>query len=216
MLVLAIDTTAKLGGFAVARDGEIVTSRTAEPEDGLAGALFGEIEALLAAAECNLEDFDAFAALSGPGSFTGIRVGLSAVKALSEASDKPAHAISNLEALAFAGEGPVRAAVLPGRRGDVFGAVYDANLRALVTERVEPAETFFARALELGARWTTADARLALPQGVAAQVIAPLAEAAARLACRRPGVPPEAADANYVERPAVEKPKRRPEPSSRN
>jgi len=205
LLVLAIDTTARFGGFALALDGEIVASRTARPEDGLAAVLFGEIEALLSGAGCALEDVDLFAALSGPGSFTGIRVGLSAVKALAEAGGKPALAISNLEALAFAGEGPVRAAVLPGRRGDVFGAVFDAALRPVVSERVEPAEAFFERALALGPCWTTSDAALELPEGAEARVIAPLAEAAARLACTRPGGPPEALDANYVERPAVEK-----------
>ena len=115
------------------------------------------------------------------------------------------HAISNLEALAFVGEGSVRAAVLPGRRGDVFGAVFDEELRVLVSERVEPAEAFFARALELGSCWVTSDVGLVLPEGVEARVVAPLAEAAARLACGRPGGAPEAADANYVERPAVEK-----------
>lgn len=194
MLTLAIDTTTRVGGFALARDGEIVASRTAEPEDGLASVLFGEIEALLAQAGCTLADVDVFAALSGPGSFTGIRVGLSAVKALAEAEGKPVLAVSNLEALAFAGEGPVRAVLLPGRRGDVFGAVYDAELRPLVNERLEPEEAFRARARELGV------------DPVPPAPSTPLVEAAALLACRRSGDVSEAADANYIERPAVEKP----------
>ena len=193
MLALAIDTTTRTGGFALARDGEIVASRTAAPEDGLAGALFGEIEALLAEAGCALGDVDAFAALSGPGSFTGIRVGLSAVKALAEAAGKPVLAVSNLEALAFGGAGAVRAVMLPGRRGDVFGAVYDAELRPLLKERQEPEEAFLARVREMGT------------EPAVAETGRPLAEAAALLACGRAGGAPEAADANYVERAAVER-----------
>ncbi len=204
--MLAIDTTARLGGFALARDGEIVASRTAQPDDGLASVLFGEIEALLAEAGLGLDEVEAFAALAGPGSFTGIRVGLSAAKALAEAAGKPVLAVSNLEALAFEGRGPVRAAVLPGRRGDVFGAVFDAKLEPLVPERVEPAAAFYERALALDSEWLSSDPNLELPEGVEARIVAPLAEAAARLACDRPGGKPEAADANYVERAAAEKP----------
>jgi tRNA threonylcarbamoyladenosine biosynthesis protein TsaB len=195
LLILAIDTTARIGGFALARDGEIVASRTLESDRGLATALFGEVEALLAEAGYTLEDVDGFAALSGPGSFTGIRVGLSAAKALGEAGGKPVLAVSNLAAAAFLVSGDTRAVVLPGRRGDVFGAVYDAELRPVVSERQEPEEAFFRRARALGAEPVAAEG--------------PLAEAAAALACRRlaeGGVhAPEAADANYVERPAVEK-----------
>lgn len=195
MLVLALDTTTRVGGFALARDGEIVASRTLDAEKGLAAALFGEVEALLAEAGCALAEVDAFAALAGPGSFTGIRVGLAAAKALGEACGKPVLAVSNLEALASTGEGAMRAAVLPGRGGDVFGAIFDGDLRPLVSERQESAETFEARAREAGA--------------TVAAVHGPLAEAAAKLATRRLAegaqAAPEAADANYVERPAVEK-----------
>jgi tRNA threonylcarbamoyladenosine biosynthesis protein TsaB len=195
LLVLAIDTTARTGGFALARDGEIVASRTLEADKGLAGALFGEIEALLADAGVELGDVDAFAALAGPGSFTGIRVGLAAVKALGETRGKPVLAISNLEALAFAGTGDVRAVLAPGRRGDAFGAVFDADLRLLVSERQEAEEAFRARVRELGVELV--------------EVGGPLAEAAALLACRRlaesGSYPPEVSDANYVERAAPEK-----------
>ena len=205
MLALAIDTTTRVGGFALARDGEVVATRAAEPENGLAAVLFGEVEGLLADASCTLADVDVFAALAGPGSFTGIRVGLSAMKALGEANGKSVLAVSNLEALAYLGEGPVRAVVLAGRRGDVFGAIYSADLEPLAPERIEPAAVFFERALRLRASWTTTDAGLELPTGVEALVVGPLAEAAAHLACERQVGAPETADANYVERPAVEK-----------
>jgi tRNA threonylcarbamoyladenosine biosynthesis protein TsaB len=208
LLVLAIDTTARKGGFALVRDDEVVASRIVESERGLASLLFAEVERLLIEAGVSLEHVEGFAALSGPGSFTGIRVGLTAAKALGEVGGKPVLAVSNLEALAFAGEGAVRAAVLPGRRGDVFGAVFDAELGVLVAERLETAEAFFARAHELGAAFVTSDAGLETPLARIKTLAGPLAEAAGRLACQRlaSGVDgrPETVDATYVERPAME------------
>ncbi len=69
---------------------------------------------------------DCFAAASGPGSFTGVRVGLACVKGLAEALGKPAVAVSNLRAIASFGTAPWRAVVLDARRGEIYGAVYDA------------------------------------------------------------------------------------------
>jgi tRNA threonylcarbamoyladenosine biosynthesis protein TsaB len=70
---------------------------------------------------------DCFAAASGPGSFTGVRVGLACVKGLAEALGKPALAISNLRALAWFGTAALRAPVLDARRGEIYGAVYDSS-----------------------------------------------------------------------------------------
>ena len=70
-----------------------------------------------------LEEIDCFAAASGPGSFTGVRVGLAAVKGLAEALGKPAVGISNLRALSLFGKAALRAVVLDARRGEVYGAV---------------------------------------------------------------------------------------------
>ena len=78
---------------------------------------------------------DAFASASGPGSFTGVRVGLTAVKGLAEATGRKVIAVSNLQALAWHGSRPLRAAVLDARRGEVYGGVYDAALQ-LVQEEV--------------------------------------------------------------------------------
>ncbi len=97
--------------------------------DGFAHVLFGEIERLLARHGLGIEQVDAFASASGPGSFTGVRVGLTAVKGLAEATGRKVVAVSNLEALAWFGSRPLRAAVLDARRGEVYGGVYDAGLR---------------------------------------------------------------------------------------
>jgi tRNA threonylcarbamoyladenosine biosynthesis protein TsaB len=79
---------------------------------------------------------ECFAAASGPGSFTGVRIGLAAAKGLAEAVARPVVAISNLRALASFGTAPLRATVLDARRGEVYGAVYNDRLEPVVEESV--------------------------------------------------------------------------------
>ncbi len=94
--------------------------------DGFAHVLFAHVEEILRRNRANLADVECFAAASGPGSFTGVRVGLACIKGLAEAMGKPAVGVSNLQAIASFGTAPLRAAVMDARRGDVYGAVYDA------------------------------------------------------------------------------------------
>lgn len=133
--VLAIDTTGESGSIALVGETGVIEEVALDSPDGFAHVLFGEIERLLARHGLGIEQVDAFAAASGPGSFTGVRVGLTAVKGLAEAAGRKVAAVSNLEALAWFGSRPLRAAVLDARRGEVYGGVYDARLR-LVQEEV--------------------------------------------------------------------------------
>ncbi|HEX4594459.1 MAG TPA: tRNA (adenosine(37)-N6)-threonylcarbamoyltransferase complex dimerization subunit type 1 TsaB, partial [Bryobacteraceae bacterium] len=91
---------------------------------------------LLAKHDVKVDQMDCFAAASGPGSFTGVRVGLTAVKGLAEATGKRVVAVSNLRALAFFGTAPLRATVLDARRGEVYGAVYNDRLEVVAPEVV--------------------------------------------------------------------------------
>src|SRR6185503_9038893 len=76
--------------------------------------------------------------------FTGVRVALTAAKCLDEATGRKVVAVSNLEALASFGTKPLRAPVIDARRGDIFGAVYDSDLRLVQDEIVMPFETWVA------------------------------------------------------------------------
>lgn len=138
--VLAIDTTAEFGSIALLedRDGEsrVIEEVLLHSADGFAHVLFDQIERLLERHRIGLGDIDAFAAAAGPGSFTGVRVGLAAAKGLAEGTGKKAIAVSNLQAMASFGTAPLRAVVLDARRGEVYGAVYDARLRAVGEEVV--------------------------------------------------------------------------------
>jgi tRNA threonylcarbamoyladenosine biosynthesis protein TsaB len=103
--------------------------------DGFAHMLFGEVGQLLARHKLKITDIEGFAAAAGPGAFTGVRVGLTAVKGLAEATGRKVVAISNLQALASFGTKPLRAPVIDARRGEVFVGIYDSELR-LISEEV--------------------------------------------------------------------------------
>ena len=107
MLLLAADTSGKHGTIALARCGPGAVCDVIEvvPLEGgtFSAQLVPQIAALLAKHSFNKSDIGGFAVVSGPGSFTGVRVGLAAIKALAEVLGKPIAAVSLLEAIAVAG-----------------------------------------------------------------------------------------------------------------
>jgi len=137
-LLLALDTTHECGSISLARGAEIVEEVRLHAPDGFAHVIYPYLAALLARHSVFVDEIECFASAAGPGSFTGVRVGLACVKGLAEACSKPAVAVSNLEALASCGSAALRAAVLDARRGEVYGAVYDAAGRLVEAETVGP------------------------------------------------------------------------------
>src|ERR1700722_11817487 len=132
MLLLAVDTSTRAGSVAVLRDGRLLGVRTSNASQPHASGLFVDLQALLDELAISLETFDLFAVASGPGSFTGLRIGLTAAKAWAEAFNRPLVAVSSLEAIAFRAlkipnlpVPTVIAAVQDARRGQVFGRAYD-------------------------------------------------------------------------------------------
>jgi tRNA threonylcarbamoyladenosine biosynthesis protein TsaB len=134
--ILAIDTTSEFGSLAIRANGQTIAELALHSPEGFAHLIFPAIETLLKDAGVTLHEIDCFAAASGPGSFTGVRVGLSAVKALAEAMGKPAVGVSNLRVMASFGNLAQRAVVLDARRGEIFAAVYDSSLNLVVPEAV--------------------------------------------------------------------------------
>ena len=126
MLLLATDTSGKHGSIALARgnsDGSCDVIEVVPLAGGTFSAqLVPQIAALLAHHHLSKNDIGAFVVASGPGSFTGLRVGLAAIKALAEILRKPIAAVSLLEVIALSGgpQGKV-AAVLDAGRGEVAG-----------------------------------------------------------------------------------------------
>lgn len=136
MTILAVDTTSEFGSLAIRANGQVVAEVALHSPEGFAHLIFQAIQKVLSDAGVTLDQIDCFAAASGPGSFTGVRVGLSAVKGLAEAMGKPAIGVSNLRAMGSFGNLAYRAVVLDARRSEVFAAVYDSNLEVVVPEAV--------------------------------------------------------------------------------
>src|SRR6266700_6318871 len=124
MLILGVDTSGKNGSLALVRfEAESVHTLELVPLEGgtFSAQLIPQISALLLKHSLPKHDIDAFAVVSGPGSFTGLRVGLAAVKALAEILKKPIVAVSVLEAVALAaGIDDRMLAALDAGRGEVY------------------------------------------------------------------------------------------------
>lgn len=142
MTILALDTTSEFGSIAVRAEGRTVAEDIIHSPEGFAHLLFPAIDRILHAAEVRFAEINCFAAASGPGSFTGVRIGLSAIKGLAEATTRPAIGISNLRALSSFGNSALRAVVLDARRGEVYAAVYNASLEPVLPEVVQPLEAW--------------------------------------------------------------------------
>jgi tRNA threonylcarbamoyladenosine biosynthesis protein TsaB len=130
MILLAVDSSDKNGSIALARCGPAEGCGILEVVQ-LSGGSFSaqlvpQIAALLGNHRLGKEDIGAFAVVSGPGSFTGLRIGLAAVKALAEVLEKPIVAVSMLEAIAIAGGvcGGMLAALDAGR-DEVYVGEYE-------------------------------------------------------------------------------------------
>jgi tRNA threonylcarbamoyladenosine biosynthesis protein TsaB len=125
MLVLALDTTTRTGSCAVVRDGVVVREEVSDPDRPHATRLPADLMVLLAHADLRLRDIDIFAVATGPGSFTGLRIGISAMQGLAFATGRPLLGVSTLDALALiAGSGQV-ATWVDAWRGEVYAALYD-------------------------------------------------------------------------------------------
>ena len=179
--------------------------------------VFAEIESLLAEQGLGVRDINVWAPAAGPGSFTGVRIGLAAAKALAEVAGSMVVPIGNLEALAFAGRGELRAAVLDARRGQVFAALYGAQLEPLLEPSVGSWLDFKTALGDRMPVFATIDAELFGSSGPAQGVrpdefvvIETLAEAVALLAEQRAAAggagPLEQVQPVYVRRPDVREP----------
>ena len=191
--ILALDTTTDPGSIALADGSRLIEELVLKAPDGYGDILFIEIERLLAKHSLILRDIDCFASASGPGTFTGVRAGLTAAKGLADAVGRKVVGVSNLQALAWFIAGDLRAPFLDARRGEVYGGVYDARLRPVQDEVVAKYEDWIA----------------ALPAGVTPVTQQqPLARAVAAIAWERleAGLAQDPAelDANYVRRSDAE------------
>jgi len=221
MLILGIDTSGKSGGITLA-EGDAQSFHALE-SCPIAGGTFSAqlvptIAGLLDRRGRSVKDLAGLAAASGPGSFTGLRVGLSAVKGLAEALNKPIATVSLLEALAFASSkhGRVGTALDAGRQEIFFGLYQVSSSDAASLGESLFSQTQFldyVNTASLAAIVTSDDsvaefaygARLPVPVEVAAR---PTSTVIASIGLRKllagETVSVEALDANYIRRSDAE------------
>lgn len=126
MLTLAFESSAKAASVALLRDGSLISQYSQCSGLTHSRTLLPMAEDLLKNAELTLADIDLFAVAHGPGSFTGIRIGVSTVKGLSWACDKPCVGVSTLESMAWHGlaAGGLICPVMDARRQQVYNALF--------------------------------------------------------------------------------------------
>jgi tRNA threonylcarbamoyladenosine biosynthesis protein TsaB len=126
MMILALDTSGKYCSMALLRDSEVLASTRGIREEPYASRVFSDLGQILRQTGVQLEQIELFAVARGPGSFTGLRVGLAAVKGWAEVWSRPIAAVSVLEAIAAQASESAQlvVAVVDARGGQVFGGVY--------------------------------------------------------------------------------------------
>ncbi len=211
MVLLAADTSGKHGSIALARCGPgsacTVLDVVALEGGTFSAQLVPQIAALLATHGLDKNDIGGFAVVAGPGSFTGVRVGLAAIKALAEVLQKPVASVSLLEAMAVSGRSQGRlTAVRDAGRGEVYAGEYEVHGydARLLQERLLTRPEWLEAAV--GSTIVVADQDLAEAARTAGlpvdEIEIPSSDVVARLGWQKIQagkiVSPEALDANYL------------------
>ena len=147
MIVLAIDTCEVRGSIALLHDDAILEVVPHVSSEEYSCWLLPAVDAALESAKTTLGQVGVFAVASGPGSFTGVRIGLTTAKAWSEVFGKPIVAVSRLEAVAAQSQraSPYVASFIDAQRGQIFGALYkktESGLTLIEQEMVATPEIF--------------------------------------------------------------------------
>lgn len=163
MKLLCVDTSGPASGAAVISDGKLVAEVTLNCGLNHSQTIMPSVEYVLESAELKPSDIDMFAAVVGPGSFTGVRIGVCAVKGLARAVNKPCIAVDSLEALAANAapfDGTV-AAILDARRQQVYCAAFicgNGNRpERILDDDVIPISEFFDKLPGTGKLYFTGD-----------------------------------------------------------
>lgn len=129
MKILALETSAVAASAAVCEDEELIAQSFQRTGLTHSATLMPMVETMLKNAGISLDDIDLIAVAAGPGSFTGLRIGVSAAKGLSWPTNKPCAGVSTLEAMAWqlCGMDGIVCAAMDARRQQVYNALFDLN-----------------------------------------------------------------------------------------
>lgn len=150
MLILAVDTCSPAGSVAVLKNTKLLGEVNLDSEMTHSERLLPALSFLLHASEIRMKDIDGYAVAVGPGSFTGIRIGMSTVKAFAFAHDKPVAPVSNLKALALKLRHPQSKLLCPlldAKKGEIYAALFevrDRKLQEIIPQGVFKPDSFFS------------------------------------------------------------------------
>jgi tRNA threonylcarbamoyladenosine biosynthesis protein TsaB len=145
-VILSLETATIGGSICVARGDKLLATREGDAKVSHSNSLLSDINDCLQKCGLKLADVELFACASGPGSFTGLRIGIATLKALSATLDRPCAAVPSLNAIAQgAGQSNATVALLPAGRGEVFAQMFSVSVGELVeldaAAHLSPAKT---------------------------------------------------------------------------
>lgn len=150
MRVLAIDTSTMISTVTVSEDKKIIGDFNVNQEKTHSESLVPMIENLLSLLGIKLSEIDLFAVAKGPGSFTGLRIGMTIAKTFAQVNNKKLIPISSLKALALNSSSKYKASMLDARGNRVYGALYDEKLNEIVKEDLYTIDDFSTLCNESG------------------------------------------------------------------
>jgi len=154
MRLLVIDTSGPVCGVAVMEDEKVLCEYTVQNRNTHSANLMPMTEAALASAGLEVRDLDAVAAVTGPGSFTGVRIGVATAKGLAHGAGIPCIAVDALESLSLSAGGfdGVICPIQDARAGQVYGAAFREGERLLPDEPLK-LEEYLEKILPLGGKF---------------------------------------------------------------
>ncbi len=151
MLILAVDTTTPHGSVVLLENSKLLAEVNCVSSLTHSERLLPAVDLILLERGLTIQEVDAFAVAAGPGSFTGIRIGLSTIKSFALASGKPITPVSTLKALALKLKFPQNRLLCPlldARKGEVYAALFEVRkgqLTEVVPQGVYSPDQFFTR-----------------------------------------------------------------------
>lgn len=151
MNILAIDTSTMISTVTIASNNEIIGDFNVNQQKTHSESLVPMVESLLDLLGMNIKDIDTFVIAEGPGSFTGLRIGMTVAKTLAQVGGKDLVPVSTLLALANnSSSKTLKAPMLDARGNRVYGAVFDGDFNEIVKEDLYTIDQFSGLVNDLG------------------------------------------------------------------
>lgn len=185
MKILAIDTTAKTAAIAIADGDRLIASATLNTPGTHSVTVLPTVDAMLKGSSLTVDDIDIFACSAGPGSFTGVRIGVALIKGLAFGSDKPCIGVSSLESLArnMSFTDGIVCPVMDARRNQLYNALFrfeNGSIVRLTEDRLLTADELAADLANYGGKitfvgdgWAIAEAKIIAADGTGRMTVAP-------------------------------------------